>query len=94
MADLVPHFYCDRCSNCYHDEHHKELMYEHEVTTQLLDQISNDLPECDCGGNFRPGQSPKCPHCDHKLNKIDDPLANMKYPYVILTKGSKLFIRR
>src|SRR3954463_14110979 len=66
MSDSCPHFYCDRCSNVILREADQWLAYGNE-SREVLDMIAATLPECPCGGRFRPGANPKCRYCGSEM---------------------------
>jgi hypothetical protein len=90
MGDLVPHFYCDTCSNILFREgdHHK--IRNREITMALLNELSEDLPACPCGGQFSPEASPKCPHCKQEIKHQETALKKLTDPYAIQIKGASL----
>ncbi|MFZ5920818.1 MAG: hypothetical protein ACOYY3_07185 [Chloroflexota bacterium] len=88
MADRVPHFYCDTCSNVFYSEKFKKIMYEFGPTERALLQIEKELPNCICGGQFRVEANPKCPHCKKDLPMPKNRLEKFIYPYVVIVKGS------
>ena len=90
MGDLIPHFYCDRCSNLYHSKAHREVLKSSKATQELLDKLGASLPGCPCGGHFRPGQFPKCPHCEYEFRSKADSIWRLKDPYAILIEGASL----
>ena len=90
MADMAPHFYCDHCSNIYFNNEHRELVRVGELTQELLDTIETTLPACSCGGHFRSGQNPKCPHCGYEFKHQDDPVQRLTDPRAILVEGAQV----
>jgi hypothetical protein len=90
MGDLVPHFYCDTCSNILfrEEDHHK--IRNREITVALLNELSDSLPACPCGGQFSPEASPKCPHCKLEIKHQETPLKKLTDPYAIQIKGASL----
>jgi len=90
MGGLAPHFYCDTCSNILfrEEDHHK--IRDREITMDLLDELSEDLPACPCGGQFRSEASPKCPHCKREIKHRDNPQRRLTDPYAIQIKGAHL----
>jgi hypothetical protein len=90
MGDLVPHFYCDTCSNILfrEEDHHK--VRDREITIELLNELSENLPACPCGGQFSPEASPKCPHCKREIKHQETPLKMLSDPYAIQIKGARL----
>lgn len=90
MSESFPHFYCDKCSNVIHREQDKELVYPVEPTQELLDKIAATLPDCPCGGHFRPGANPKCPNCNVEYAHQWNPVQRLTVPFLILLDGSCL----
>ncbi|AEG92492.1 conserved hypothetical protein [Ramlibacter tataouinensis TTB310] len=90
MGESFPHFYCDTCSSVIHREQDKELVDPVEPSQQLLDQIATALPNCPCGGRFRPGANPKCPHCRAEYKHPWSPVQRLTLPHVILLDGACL----
>ena len=90
MGDLVPHFYCDTCSNILfrEEDHHK--IRNREITVALFNELSEKLPACPCGGQFSPEASPKCPHCKRDIKHQETPLKRLTDPYAIQIKGASL----
>ena len=52
--------------------------------------IAKDLPGCPCGGEFKAGSNPKCPHCGREIEHKDDPLVRLNDPFAIQIKGALL----
>jgi hypothetical protein len=90
MSESFPHFYCDTCSNVIHRESDKDLVYRAEATQELLDTIAGSLPDCPCGGHFKPGANPKCPHCNAEYAHQWDPVERLLVPHMILLDGACL----
>ena len=90
MSDCFPHFYCDCCSNVIQRDADKELVW-HEATQELVDQIAATLPDCPCGGRFRPGADPKCRGCGAPLPHQDDPVKRLHDPHMIVVDGACAF---
>ena len=65
-------------------------MHEKGQSQELLDEIASMLPSCPCGGQFRPDQFPKCPHCQHEFREKKDPIWRMGDPNAILVEGASL----
>jgi hypothetical protein len=93
MSDACPHFFCDRCSNVILREADRELAHE-EATQEILDQISATLPECVCGGQFRPGAGPKCRHCGNEFPYDWSPVQRLYDPNMIVVDGACVFSDR
>lgn len=90
---LSPHFYCDRCSNVvWRARDHAFLRGREAPTPGLLRKIASDLPVCPCGGRFRPGTNPKCPHCERELAHQRTPEDRLFDAYVIQLEGAALFL--
>ena len=49
MSESFPHFYCDKCSNVLLRESVKVWK---GVSKEILKEIENSLPNCECGGKF------------------------------------------
>ena len=90
MSESFPHFYCDTCSNVIHREHDKKLVYPVEPSQQLLDRIAATLPQCPCGGHFKPGANPKCPHCHAEYAHHWEPVQRLISPHMVLLDCSIL----
>lgn len=84
MSECFPHFYCDTCSNAINREQDKALVYSTEPTQALLDEIAATLPDCPCGGHFKPGANPKCPHCNAEYTHQWNPVQRLTVPHLIL----------
>lgn len=87
MSECFPHFHCDTCSNVVHREQDKELVYQSEPTQELLDRIVATLPKCPCGGQFRPGANPKCPHCRTEFTPQWNPVQRLVASQMVLLDG-------
>ena len=90
MGDLAPHFYCDTCSNVFFSESFRALLYEQKASSRLLAQIEESLPDCPCGGHFRSGANPKCPHCHHEIAHKRNAVERLDDPYAIVLEGASL----
>jgi hypothetical protein len=90
MSESRPHFYCDRCSNVICRTSDGMLVLE-PLTQELLDRIAATLPDCPCGGRFRPGASPKCHHCGREMLHQADPVRRLHDPYLIVVDGACVF---
>ena len=90
MSLCFPHFYCDRCSNVIHRVKDQRLVYD-GGSQELLDRISADLPDCSCGGRFRPGENPKCGHCGAAFPHRGDALQRLGDPHMIVLDGACAF---
>jgi hypothetical protein len=93
MSDIAPHFYCDSCSNAIHREVDKEVSRDQQ-TDQILCTIANSLPECPCGGQFRPSANPKCPKCHEEFRHSASALQRLTDPHVILIDGACFYSDR
>ena len=91
MSASYPHFYCDRCSNAILRASDQDLLHAEADRAALLEQIAATLPACPCGGRFRPGTNPKCPHCGFEFTHSGDPVQRLTDPHVILIHGACLF---
>ena len=90
MSDCFPHFYCNRCSNVIHRESDQSLVWNAK-SQALLDQISETLPYCICGGRFAPNCGPKCMHCHVEVPIVADPIAHLHNPSMIVIDGACVF---
>jgi len=90
MGDLAPHFYCDTCSNILFREKDRQRIRGQEISEDLLQEFTEDLPECTCGGQFRPETNPKCPHCKREIKHQDNAIKRLRDPYAIQVKGACL----
>lgn len=90
MGDVAPHFYCNRCSNVFFRETDRELIRGVEPTPELLARIAATLPHCPCGGTFRPGENPKCPHCTRPVEHQSGPVDRLFDPRAIVVEGAAL----
>ena len=90
MGDLAPHFYCDSCSNILFREEDSRKLCNYELTEDLFDEITKDLPACTCGGQFRAETNPKCPHCGQEIKHHDSSLNRLRDPYAIQLKDAYL----
>jgi len=93
MSDIAPHFYCDKCSNAIHREADKEVSWDNQ-TEEVLDAIAKSLPECSCGGRFRPDANPKCPKCFTEFKHSATALKRLTDPHVILIDGACFYSDR
>ena len=90
MSGSFPHFYCDKCSNVILREADRDLVY-HNATRVELDQIVATLPNCPCGGLFRPGANPKCGHCGCEVPNNSDAIKRLHDPNMIVVDGACVF---
>lgn len=93
MSHSFPHFYCDGCSNVIQRDADQQLVWE-KATRELLDQIAQTLPQCPCGGRFRPGANPKCRHCGNEMPHAADPVQRLHDPFMIAIDGACVFSDR
>jgi hypothetical protein len=93
MSQSFPHFYCDRCSNVIHRDADQQLVWE-KATQELLDKVAAALPECLCGGRFRPGANPKCQHCGAEMPHQADAVQRLHDPHMIVVDGACVFSDR
>ena len=91
MGDLCPHFYCDTCSNLYHNYQHSTVLREKGESWEVLTELVADLPRCPCGGQFAAGANPKCPACGVELAHQSDPVQRLSDPYAIQLKEAVLY---
>lgn len=90
MSESFPHFYCSRCSNVILREADKELVWE-AATPEILARIAATLPDCPCGGHFTPGAGPKCRHCQQDVGLVNDAVAYLQNPHLVLLDGACRF---
>ena len=90
MGDVAPHFYCNTCSNVYWSETHARLVRERAASPELLAEIERTLPDCPCGGHFKSGANPKCPHCGTEMPHQHGPVPRLSDPYAIVVDGALL----
>ena len=90
MSMCFPHFYCDKCSNVIHRIKDQELVW-YGATEEKLKIIEKDLPDCSCGGRFRPGANPKCGYCGHEFHHQNDIIKRLSDPHMIVTNGSCIY---
>lgn len=92
MSDMSPHFYCDKCSNVFFTQSHRDLLYRKRVSEELLSEIASSLPKCTCGGQFAPGANPRCPHCGQQieLHSGASSLKRLSDPIAFIFKGAYL----
>lgn len=90
MSACEPHFYCNKCSNAVIMDSCKKFTWDSkvEIDDDLLNTISNLLPECPCGGRFKPGANPKCKSCNAEFKHQNSPLKRLTDPHVILVDGA------
>lgn len=92
MSDCFPHFFCSNCSNVVYRQADKALIYAAPVVDAvLLARIAESLPACPCGGHFRPGVGPKCRHCHYEIDLINDPVAYLQNPHMLVLDGACSF---
>lgn len=84
MSESFPHFYCDRCSNVYHDAEGKQEILANTATPELLEKLEVRLPGCPCGGCFRAAANPKCPHCGQGFQHQHNALQRLSDPHMIV----------
>ena len=75
MSDDGPHFYCSDCSNVILRDEDRQQLWRYGASPELLARLAATLPGCPCGGHFRPGVGPKCPHCQQEIFQITDAVA-------------------
>ena len=85
---MIPHFYCNSCSNIFFSSEYRKKIWGRRLTNALLHEIEVELPLCSCGGQFKAGQNPKCPHCHHEIKHHDSPLQRLTDPFAILVEGA------
>jgi hypothetical protein len=101
MSQCFPHFYCNQCSNVIHRESDKEevlksdcnfeIVGDQSCAQALLEKIANSLPECPCGGMFKPGENPKCPSCRYEFKHGYDEIYRLNDPYMIVLDNVCVF---
>jgi hypothetical protein len=63
--------YCDTCGVTALFDVYKIPQNVHLVPHQIITQeIEPHLEPCYCGGSFRAGASPRCPHCRQPLSAV------------------------
>lgn len=87
MSQCWPHFYCDTCSNAYQCKEDQALAWDQE-NEEVLQTIAERLPDCPCGGHFKPGANPKCPKCGLEFTHQHDPVERLSDPHVIVIDGA------
>ena len=93
MSECWPHFYCDLCSNVIHREADKDAAWE-EQSLESVERIAETLPDCPCGGRFRPGANPKCPVCKTEFAHQNDVVKRLTDPHMIIQEGACAFSDR
>jgi hypothetical protein len=58
---------------------------------EKMEEIADDLPDCPCGGRFRPGANPKCNHCREEFPHQSDPVTRLHDPHMIVVDGACVF---
>lgn len=91
-------FYCTQCNNVYwsqslKDKYSGASQFEacQKLQNEGLASIAASLPTCSCGGQFKPGANPKCPHCHHEFKHQDNPIERLADPHVILQNQACLY---
>ena len=84
MSECYPHFFCECCSNVYLYQGGKSEILQTNPTPQLVGQLEAQLPGCPCGGSFKPGANPKCPHCGHAFEHQRDAVERLSDPHMIV----------
>lgn len=90
MGNMSPHFYCTDCSNVLFRRSDCDIDIT-KMTEERLDALARSLPNCSCGGQFRPGQNPKCGACGKEFAHQHSALVRLLDPYVIVMEGATLF---
>ena len=90
MSMSYPHFYCDKCSNVICRKSDQNLL-KIKNNDEILDRIVSTLPNCQCGGQFKEGENPKCPNCTFVFEHGGDPVYRLTYPFLILIDGAVLY---
>jgi hypothetical protein len=91
MSQCCPHFYCDTCSNALVRDADKQIAWRGKPSKAMVKRIEATLPGCTCGGQFRPGTSPKCPKCGFEFAHQDGVVKRLTDPHVILIDGAVMF---
>jgi hypothetical protein len=91
MSECFPHFYCNRCSNAIHRLADQKQVWSVPPSSEILERIAATLPDCSCGGHFKPGANPKCPACGAEFAHQQDAVRRLTDPNVILIHGACLF---
>lgn len=89
MSECWPHFYCDKCSNAIHREADQGTAWNQQ-SLEVLQAIADTLPDCPCGGHFKPGANPKCRACRAEFAHQKDVVSRLTDPHVILIHGACL----
>ncbi len=65
--------YCDKCGKTSLLDHwHNNLPKGIKLKYQVIDKrVTSFLKSCDCGGTFKKGASPRCPHCNSVLSAVE-----------------------
>ncbi|TLP67837.1 hypothetical protein FEE96_04715 [Parasedimentitalea maritima] len=90
MSDLGPHFYCSDCNNAIFRQSDQKLIWEKRGDDELQ-KITETLPNCDCGGRFKPGENPKCPDCKWEFKHQGSAIERLSDPHLILVDGAILY---
>ncbi|PKF76455.1 hypothetical protein CW749_26945 [Vibrio sp. vnigr-6D03] len=87
MSQCFPHFYCDTCSNVIHRVSDQRLVWS-DKSQAILEQITNTLPKCSCGGQFAPNRGPNCKHCHAEIPIVRDAVEYLHNPNMIVVDGA------
>ncbi len=87
MSQCFPHFYCDTCSNVIHRVSDQRLVWS-DKSQAILEQITNTLPKCSCGGQFAPNCGPNCKHCHAEIPIVRDAVEYLHNPNMIVVDGA------
>lgn len=91
MSSAFPHFYCNKCSSVIHRKSDFDKVMMNPISEQLLQEITESLPTCPCGGKFSSGANFKCPHCKKEIPNQYSKVSRLTYPNIVLVEGAKLF---
>jgi len=68
--------YCDKCGKTALFDTSmvpnslKELFNQNSRHNVISKELENHIMSCDCGGRYRHGASPRCPHCNKELSAM------------------------
>ena len=69
--------YCDKCGKIAFLNTHsvpdvlKQHFLEYARHKSISEELEKYIEKCSCGGNFKCGTSPRCPHCKQILSPIE-----------------------
>ena len=66
--------YCERCGATalldMTDTRFPVEMLKQSAYRSISPGVEAHLKKCDCGGEFKPGAAPRCPHCQEALSPV------------------------